>query len=263
MTTDQRPLGCPERCRTTAEFSAFEAVGENRTQLLAWLDVMKTIVQLRSPSPSEARVDAAAWNLLRDFAAKEVALRDGDPEHIVWRTTYRESSRARQQRALHKLRRPNEAHRRSRFHRFLVNSIAAQVKEIRGTWPRYSSASGYGGKEVLKIHDWLNWLFCPRHSSLDKVSYEVIVKCLKALRRGERRSSRDRLRALLYVSASHQLLLMAQADFKAVQHTTGEGSEELRAIRAGRRHLATLVRKLPPSQRRTRATGKPQASRRL
>ncbi len=110
----------------------------------------------------------------------------------------------------------------------------------------------FKGKDVLEIQDWFNWLFCPRHSKLDKVSNEVIVKCLKALRRGEPRSSRDRLRALLHVWTGYRLLLMAHADFAALQRETGEGSDELRAIRAARGRLATLVRKLAPSHRRTR-----------
>jgi len=253
LTTVQRPLDCPARCRAAAECSASAAVGAASSRLLlAWLDELKPIVQPTPRSFSEGRVYAPVWNLLRDFAAKEVALRDGDPDQIVWQTTYTKSPPARKQRALHKLQRPDETHRRSRFHRWLVRAIATRVKEIRGTWPTYSSASGYGGKDVLKIQDWLNWLFCPKHSNLDKVSDEVIVKCLKALRRGEPRSSRDRLRALLHLWAGDRLLLMAQANFAALQRETGKGSDELRAIRAARRRLATLVRKFPPSQRRTR-----------
>lgn len=126
------------------------------------------------------------------------------------------------------------------------------MKDIRGTWPSYSSASGYGGKDVLKIRDWLNWLFCPRHGKLDRVENEFIVKCLKALHRDESHSSRDTLRALLHVWAGYRLLVMAQAAFVALQRATGEESDELRAIRAARRNLATLVRKFPPSQRTTR-----------
>ena len=251
MTTTRPAPDCLERCRKIAEASAHAAIGDARgRRLVAWLDELKPIAQLTTRSWSEARDQApAAWNLLKDFAVKEVALRDGDPEQIVWRTTYTKSLRSRQQRALHNLRRPNEAQRRSQFHRFLVGAIAARVKEFRGTWPSYSSASGYGGKDVLRIGDWLNWLFCPRHSNLDKVSNEVIVKCLKALRRGKPRPSRDRLRALLHVWAGYQLLLMAQADLVALQRATGEDSVELRAIRAARRRLAAIVRKLPPSQR--------------
>ena len=79
-----------------------------------------------------------------------------------------------------------------------------------------------------------------------------LTACLKALRRGEPRSSRDRLRALLHVWTGYRLLLMAHADFAALQRETGEGSDELRAIRAARGRLATLVRKLAPSHRRTR-----------
>jgi hypothetical protein len=253
LTTAQRPLDCPEVCRNKAESSAHEAVGDAGARLLlAWLEKLKPIVQLTPRSFSEARVDAAAWNLLRDFAAKEVALRDGNSEQSVWQTTYTKSSRARQQRALHYLRRPKEAHSRSRFHRFLVSAIATQVKDIRGRWPSYSSASGYGGKDVLRVQDWLNWLFCPRHSNLDKVSHEVIVKCLKALCRDDQRSSHDRLRALLHIWTGYRLLLMAQADFVALQRATGGGSDELRVIRAARRSLATLVCKFPPSQRRMR-----------
>jgi len=217
---------------------------------------MKPIVQSTPRSWSEARVYApGAWELLRDFAAKEMALRDGDAEQIVWQTTYSKTSRARQQRALHKLRRPNTTQQRSRFHKFLVDAIATKVKEIGGTWPSYSSASGYGGKDVLRISDWLNWLFCPRHSNRDNVSSEVIVKRLKALRRGEPHSSRGRLLGLLLLSAGDRLLLMAQADFVEVQRTTGEPSDELRAIRAARRSLGPLLRRLLPSQRRTRDRG--------
>jgi len=191
------------------------------------------------------------WNLLRDLAAKEIALRDGKLEQTVWQTTYARSTRAQRQRALHTLRRTDEAHHRSRFHRFLVGAIATRVKEIRGKWPSYSSASGYGGKDVLRIADWLKWLVCPRHSNLE-ISSEVIVKCLKALRRGRSLSSPDVLRGFLRVWAGYQLLLMAQADFVAHQRETGERSDELRTIRAARRRLASFVRKFPPTQRRPR-----------
>src|SRR5262249_15907723 len=133
-----------------------------------------------SAAASSTRQGMECSHPSRDFAAKEVAFRGGEPEQIVWQTTYAKSQRARQQRALHHLPRPNQAHQRSRFHRWLVGAIATQVKEIRGTWPSYSSAFEYGCKDVLKIQDWLNWLFCPRHSSLDKVGNEIIVKRLKA-----------------------------------------------------------------------------------
>jgi len=252
LTTAQRPLDCPERCRKAAEFSAHEAVGAAGPQLIAWLDELKPIVQ---PTPrlncSEARAYAPAWNLLRDFAAKRIALRDGNSEQTVWQTTYAQSTRDQRQRALHTLGRTDEAHHRSRFLRFLVGAIATRVKEIRGKWPSYSSASGYGGKDVLRITDWLNWLFCPRHSNRE-ISSEVIVKCLKALRRGQSLSSPDVLRGFLHVWAGYQLLLMAQADFVAHERETGERSDELRAIRAARRRLAPFVRKFPPAQRRPR-----------
>src|SRR5207245_1653825 len=136
----RRSVDCSERCRKTAEDSARDAVGDAGERLLAWLDKMKPIVQLTPRSRSEARAYAPVWDLLRDVAAKEIALRDGDAEQIVWQTTYTKSSRARQQRALHKLRRPNETQQRSRFHKFLVNAIATKVKELRGTWPSYSGA---------------------------------------------------------------------------------------------------------------------------
>ena len=254
MTTRQRPLNCPEGCRKAAESSAREAVGDGAPRLIACLDKLKSVVDTFQWTPrlnwSEAHAYAPAWNLLRDLQAKKIALRDGESQQNVWEATFALSTRARRQRALNNLRRPGAAHQRSRFHRFLVEAISARVREIRGKWPSYSTAAGYGGKDVLRIKDWLNWLFCPRHpQSGVSDETETIVKCLKALRRGQPHSSRNVLEGKLHVWAAYQLLLMAEADFAAVQRATGERSDELRAIRAARRHLSPHVRKFPLSLR--------------
>jgi len=246
LTTD-RPIKCPERCRKAAEDSAREACDGEAPKFLAWLDEMKPIAEASRRTSqltwSGARIYAPAWNLLRDFSAKEAALRDGEPERIVWQATYAKSTRARRQRAINNLRRAGDARHRSRFQRFLVEAIATRVKEIRGKWPSYSSASGYGGKDVLRIEDWLNYLFCPRHPKL-AVSSEGIVKCLKALRRGQPPSPRDLLSGRLRMWVVEQLLRISEADLADVQRTTGERSDDLRAIRAARRRLSPLMRKI-------------------
>jgi hypothetical protein len=89
---------------------------------------------------------------------------------------------------------------------------------------------------VLRIKDWLNWLFCPWHPNPWHPNsiggYEVIVKRLKVLHRNEPRASRDRLLVRLRIRAALQMLEIALATLE--QATDDESSELLQAIRGAK-----------------------------
>jgi hypothetical protein len=225
---------------------------------MARLDQFRPVIgayqRTRTASGAGAlRADTAAWNLIRDVAAKGVAVRDGRPAPIVSRVTYANSTRAQQQRVLNNVRRSQGAHPhdRSRFYRVVVEVIATCVKEIRGKCPSYSGSAGeYAGGDVARIELWFSWLFCPHHPD-PVVKRNFIVKCLKALHKGQPRSSRDVLLGRLRMWAAYRLLLMAEADLKSFHHATGERSNELPAIRAARAVLRPHValRSAPPASR--------------
>ena len=258
LTTD-RPCGCPDpdRCRRLAEEGARSAVGDYAAQLIAYLDQLKPVAEvLRRASRtrwSDARISPAAWALLRDFAAKDVALRDGAAERAAWQATYANSTRSRRQRALNNLRRAGDARHRARSERFLIGAIALRVKQLRGRWPSYSGASGYGGKDVLRIRDWFNYVFCPYHLARE-VSSDVIMRCVKGLRSGRSGSARDVSYGKFRMWAADQLLAMAEEDLAAIERETGEPSEMLQAIRAARNEVAPFMRRLPPSRAVAAAT---------
>jgi hypothetical protein len=259
LTTD-RPRGCPDpdRCKRRAEGEARSAVGDHTAQLIAYLDQLKPVAEVLRRAPrtrwSEARISPAAWALLRDLATKDVALRDGATERAAWRATYANSTRSRRQRALNNLRRAGDARHRTRSERLLISAIASRVKQLRGRWPSYSGASGYGGKDVLRIRDWLNYVSCPYHLARE-VSSDVIMRCLKELRSGRSGSARDVSYGRFRMWAADQLMAMAEEDFVAIERETGEPSEMLQAIRAARNEVAPFVRQLPPSRAAATASG--------
>ena len=250
MTTD-RPLGCPDRCKRLAEEAACSAVGDHAAQLIAYLDQLKPVAEVLRRTPrirwSEARISPVAWALLRDLATKDIARRDGASERAAWRATFANSTRSQRQRALNNLRRAGDARRRTRSERFLIGAIAFRVKQLRGRWPSYSGASGYGGKDVLSIDDWLTYVFCPHHLARE-ISSDVIIRCLKGLHSGRSDSVRDVSYARFRIWATYQLIVMAEEDFGAIERETGEPSEMLQAIRAARNEITPIVRRLPPSR---------------
>lgn len=210
-------------------------------QFLDWLRELRPVVQVclvPSQDGYDPRADRPKWELLRDYAAKEVARRDGKPRQIVLRSRYADITRAEQQRALNAVRQTvlgKGTHVESRFCKYVVHAIAYHMRGIRGTWPSYSTTTRDGGPDVVLIQETLDWLFYPEPVSM---STPVIVKCLKTLRRKPRRSSRHLLSGELNVRLAYELLGLAEAKLEHLRHATGEEPQNLRAIRAAREALS-------------------------